>query len=173
MHWLRLTLLFVGLNLLNSCTFNKIFYATGYQKDLKMNTQEVECQEFYLKVNKRDSLHCAYFNKVDSSKGLVVYLHGNAGSVAESVAVADFFNKYNYNCLLVDYLGYGSSSGKATHRSFFKSGRRIMEYLRSLKHSGPLILYGFSIGGHLSVTLANENQDLVDLLLIEGRRCFF
>ncbi len=32
----------------------------------------------------------------------------------------------------------------------------------------PVILYGFSIGGHLSVKIAEENQTVFDLLVIEG-----
>jgi uncharacterized protein len=82
--------------------------------------------------------------------------------------VAETFAGYGYNCLMVDFQGYGQSTGKGTHRSFLESGRCAARYLRQQGHTMPVIVYGYSIGGHLSVKITEENQDIIDLLIMEA-----
>src|SRR6187402_597718 len=45
--------------------------------------------------------------RADSSKGLIFYLHGNAGSLDAWGVVADTYTPLHYDVFLLDYRGYG------------------------------------------------------------------
>src|SRR6478609_4807598 len=49
--------------------------------------------------------------KVPNSRGLIFYLHGNAGSLSSWGEVAATYTDLNYDVFLLDYRGYGKSEG--------------------------------------------------------------
>src|SRR5690349_12122329 len=48
----------------------------------------------------------------ENSKGVVLYFHGNSRSIKGWAKYAKDFYRYNYNVILVDYRGFGKSTGK-------------------------------------------------------------
>ena len=50
--------------------------------------------------------------KTDNSKGLIFYMHGNAGSLRSWGNVAKTYTDLNYDIFILDYRGYGKSEGK-------------------------------------------------------------
>jgi pimeloyl-ACP methyl ester carboxylesterase len=165
----QLPILLLLLFLSNACTFNKMFYATEYKKDAVFSESSYEYEEIFLDTKNKKKIHCAQFKtNTDTVKGQIVYFHGNAGPIATWQKIGEIFARHGYNCLLVDYQGYGQSTGKATHQNHLESGRTAAAYVKKEQLGIPLILYGFSIGGHLSVKIAAENQDVFDLLIMEA-----
>jgi len=55
-------------------------------------------------------LHGILF-KAATPKGLIFYLHGNAGSVSLWGALAQSYTSLDYDVCMVDYRGYGKSQG--------------------------------------------------------------
>ncbi len=134
-----------------------------------MQTTVFDYESLFLTSLQQKRIHCIQFKtKQQQAKGQIVYFHGNAGSIASYQAVATTFCQAGYNCLIVDYLGYGHSEGIASHKSFLESGRTVARYVQQQDFRKPLILYGFSIGGHLSLTIAKEFPRLFDALITEG-----
>jgi uncharacterized protein len=52
--------------------------------------------------------------KADSSKGVILYLHGNGGALDSWGWVAQTYTNLQYDVFMIDYRGYGKSSGKIT-----------------------------------------------------------
>lgn len=154
---------------LSSCSFNRLFYPSYYQKEAVLEQSDNKYRSFFLTSKNLKKLHCVQFECEERpAKAQIVYFHGNAGSIASYQSVATTFCKAGYDCLLVDYIGYGQSEGTATHRSFLESGRTVAAYVQQQKYDLPVLLYGFSIGGHLSLTIAKEFQHQFDALITEG-----
>src|SRR5689334_17971524 len=67
-------------------------------------------EEIDIQVTQGNSLNGLLF-KSDSSKGLIFYLHGNAGSLDSWGGVAKRYTDLHYNVFILDYPGYGKSTG--------------------------------------------------------------
>src|SRR5512147_563028 len=50
--------------------------------------------------------------RLPDPKGVVFFLHGNAGNLASWFVNAGFYRQANYDLVMLDYRGYGKSSGR-------------------------------------------------------------
>ncbi len=100
----------------------------------------------------------------------MLFLHGNAGNVFSQMQGALFFVKRGFQVFLVDYSGYGFSTGKSTREHFIQDGDAAIQYMvtRPDVKNTKVIIYGQSLGGHLSATVAARNEKLIDGLVMEG-----
>ena len=109
--------------------------------------------------------------KPDTYNGTTIYfLHGNSGNLVFNFPLAVPFAKAGYQVFLIDYTGFGFSEGKANRKSVLKDANEGLEYLlnrEDIKYE-KLIIYGQSLGGHLSCVVANQNQNKIDGLVVEG-----
>ncbi|GAB3636398.1 alpha/beta fold hydrolase [Hymenobacter arcticus] len=55
--------------------------------------------------------------KADAPKGLVFFLHGNAGSLADWGQLAATYTRLGYDVFMLDYRGYGKSAGTITSQA--------------------------------------------------------
>ena len=63
-------------------------------------------------VRTKDSAHLsALLFRADSSKGVILYLHGNTDALDQWGGVAKVYTALNYDVFIPDYRGYGKSDG--------------------------------------------------------------
>ena len=100
----------------------------------------------------------------------ILFLHGNAGNVTSQFMGMLPFVKRGFKALVVDYSGFGFSEGKATRKNVLLDGNAAIEYMAKTKDPArkKLVIYGQSLGGHLSAVVAASHQDKIDGLVIEG-----
>ena len=56
-------------------------------------------------------LHALHL-KLPAPRGVVFFLHGNAGNLESWFGDSDFFRRANFDLFMIDYRGYGKSSGR-------------------------------------------------------------
>src|SRR5690606_5129222 len=79
------------------------------------------------------------------SKGLIFYLHGNAGSVQNWGHVAETYNDLGYDTFVLDYRGYGKSEGKITSEDqIFSDVQIAYNHLKKLYQEKDIIVLGYS-----------------------------
>jgi len=102
--------------------------------------------------------------KSDSSQGLILYFHGNRGNLARWGSIADGIrNKYRYDVLIMDYRGYGKSSGPRTEALLYQDAAFIYDYAAQLGYEN-IIIQGRSLGSAIATHLA-ANRDVSQLIL--------
>jgi alpha-beta hydrolase superfamily lysophospholipase len=95
-----------------------------------------------------------YF-KADHPKGVVLYFHGNAGSLRSWGSLAETFVVRGYDVLMPDYRGYGKSSGHiASEQMLHDDAAVACQYLLGRYAEDQIVIYGRSIGSGIATYLA-------------------
>jgi fermentation-respiration switch protein FrsA (DUF1100 family) len=99
-------------------------------------------------------------------RGAVLLLHGNAGSIADRIIYLPQFTAMGYGVLLVDYRGYGRSSGSPDEEGTYADARAAWRWLNERGFAaGDIVLVGESLGGAVAAELAARVQPRALLLL--------
>ncbi len=108
--------------------------------------------------------------QLPNPQGVVFFLHGNTGNLATWFTHSDFYRAVNYDLFMLDYRGYGKSSGRieseAQLRADVLAAWRTVEaqYVGKRK-----VIYGRSLGTALAAGLAAEVQP--DLTILVSPYC--
>jgi uncharacterized protein len=94
----------------------------------------------------------------DQPKGLILYFHGNTRSIKGWAKYAKDFYRYNYDVILVDYRGFGKSTGKRSEREMFNDMQFVYSTLAKQYPENHLIVYGRSLGSGFAAKVASDNQ---------------
>ena len=95
--------------------------------------------------------------KVEKPKGLIFYLHGNAGSLRTWGEVAKVYNHFNYDVFILDYRGYGKSEGTiSSEKQLFSDIQIAYDKLKSIYDESEIIVLGYSIGTGPASQLAGQ-----------------
>ncbi len=136
---------------------NLLFYPQKLTKDFKF-TYDASFEEMFFKVEEGVHLNGLLF-KADSTKGLVFYLHGNAGSLATWGRVAKPFNANGYDCFILDYRGYGKSDGAiSSEKQWHSDIQKVYNELLNQYKEENVIILGYSVGSGPSAYLASQNS---------------
>lgn len=111
-------------------------------------------REFNLPLNDTDKLNMVLF-EADSAKGMVVYFHGNTDNLIEFAKYAPVFLKHRYDVLMMDYPGYGKSTGPNTEQDLYNDALITYQLARSYFHADSIILYGKSLGTAMASHIAS------------------
>ena len=87
---------------------------------------------------------------------VVLYLHGNAGNASDRLGRAKVLNqRFGLDVFLVDYRGYGNSSGSPSEEGLYRDGRAIYRAaIESGFRAERIVLFGESLGAAVAVDLA-------------------
>lgn len=103
--------------------------------------------------------------RTDSTKGLVFYLHGNAGSLDSWGDVAQRYTELGYSVFILDYPGYGKSEGVIQSKAqLFNVIQTAYDEMKKQFHEDSIIVLGYSIGTGPAANLAANNHPKLLLL---------
>lgn len=108
-------------------------------------------------------------------KATVLLFHGAGGNVSKYTFMAQPLVNNGYQVFLIDFRGYGKSTGKPTHVNIAEDGRTFMEYALKRKDVAgtKIMLYGASIGSQVATKLAKEYKDNISGLVLDGSMSSF
>ncbi|MCK4553649.1 alpha/beta hydrolase [Candidatus Parcubacteria bacterium] len=158
-----------------------IFYPT---KTYTPPPKHLNIEEVYITTADDEQLHGWWMTPLDSSPhrieniqrgkhltgqatNTVLFFHGNAGNLTDRAFRLEIFNKLGLNALIIDYRGYGKSSGKIKkEQDLYIDGLAAWEFLTKDKNIAEenIILWGRSLGGGVACELA-QNQDVSAVIL--------
>jgi uncharacterized protein len=91
-------------------------------------------------------------------KGLVLYFHGNTRSIKGWAKYARDFYRYDYDVLLVDYRGFGKSTGQRSEKDMLSDMQFVYDTLARQYSEQHLVVYGRSLGSGFAAKIASDNH---------------
>lgn len=138
----------------------------------KMYTYLFESRNVYFDSKSGNKLQGWIFKADDEiNTGIsILFLHGNAGSILSHVTIIKPLVEKGFNVFLFDYSGFGFSEGKAKRNVLPEDAQSALEfYLEQIEcKDKKVIIYGQSLGGHLALEVAKNNQEKIKGVVIEG-----
>ena len=163
--------LFIIVIAFHSCSTSSFFYAPT--KDFKYypDTASYKLEEINFKSSNGNTLN-GWFLKPKNRPvvGTVLQLHGNGGNISCQYQFADPLIKVGFQVMVFDYEGYGKSTGNPSQEKVLDDAIQALHYIKQRDDvkGTKLILFGQSLGGHLSCVVAAKEQNLIDALVVEG-----
>ena len=132
--------------------FHPVTLPLDYQFKFKAPFKEIN-----IPLNATDNLNLVQFFPNDSMpKGVVLYFHGNKGNVNRYAKYAINFTKHNYEVWIVDYPGYGKTTGKFTEENVYMQAREVYKLANTKFGADSIIVYGKSLGSGIAAWLASR-----------------
>jgi alpha-beta hydrolase superfamily lysophospholipase len=124
-----------------------------------------EFEEIYLKTDdKTVKLHGLHFKSIEQ-KGIVLFFHGNGGTVNEWGQNADFYTNLGYDIFYLDYRTYGKSGGKIENeKQLINDAQLAYDFVKTKFNEDKIILSGTSMGTGMAAQIAAANQPKLLLL---------
>ena len=88
----------------------------------------------------------------------VLFFHGNGGNISHRLESLAFFHRLGLSVFIIDYRGYGKSTGKASVAHTKEDARAAWDWLILSKGTTPsdIIIFGRSLGGGVAAGLVSE-----------------
>ena len=104
--------------------------------------------------------------RLPNPKGVVFFLHGNSGNLQTWLTGVDFYRRVNYDLFMIDYRGYGKSSGRIESEAQLHDDMRVAWSKVAPLYAGKkLVVYGRSLGTGLAAKLSSDVQPDLTVLV--------
>ena len=127
---------------------------------LKQNFEykyDVPFKELFFDVEQGVRINGLHFS-VKHPLGLVLYFHGNSRSIKGWAKYAKDFSRYQYDVVLVDYRGFGKSTGKRSEKDMLNDMQFVYDTLTATYHENHMLVYGRSLGSGFAAKIASDNK---------------
>jgi uncharacterized protein len=104
-------------------------------------------------------IHGLHIKSPEKSKGVILYLHGNTGSIKRWGVVAEELCSYGFDVFIMDYRGYGKSRGRRSEKAMHNDCEAVFQYLVSICPEDKVVIYGRSLGSGFAVKLAQKHPN--------------
>jgi uncharacterized protein len=142
-----------------------MYYAQGYlffravpvRKDHRYSFS-IPYREVNLPFRADANLNIIQFETQKAIRGVVLYLHGNRKNIGWYAQFAPTFTDQGYEVWMLDYPGYGKSTGELTEASLYEYAEQLYKLAGSKYPADSIIIYGKSMGTGLATYLASRER---------------
>jgi hypothetical protein len=161
-NWLVVVLIVLAVYLVISIA---LYYLQDYflfkpeklPKDFQFLYENQIVEEYNLETRDDAIINGLHF-KVANPKGVVLYLKGNSKSIKGWGKFAVDFTRNDYDVIMVDYRGFGKSTGKRSQKAMKRDLQFVYDKIKEKVDEKYIILYGRSLGSGFATKLASLNN---------------
>jgi uncharacterized protein len=162
-YWLYLLLVVLAAYVVISIV---LYYVQDYflfkpeklSKDFQFYYDNQETKEYNLETRDGAKIHGLLFKSKNEPKGIVLYLKGNSKSIKGWGKFAVDFTRHDYSVFMVDYRGFGKSTGRRSQKAIKRDLQEVYNKLKEKITEDNIILYGRSLGSGFASKLASMNN---------------
>ncbi|QOW10041.1 lysophospholipase [Kaistella flava (ex Peng et al. 2021)] len=133
-----------------------VFLPIVLQKDHEFDF-EVEFEEYLWETPFEGKINALHF-KIKNPKGIIVYFHGNTANLHRWGKVANEYTQFGYDVLIMDYRGYGKSSGPRNEEFLYSDAQFCYDFAKKHYGENKTVVYGRSLGGAFAIKVAADNH---------------
>lgn len=153
---------------------SELIYPRNFPPDARTNVPRpsqfgiTNFEELFIPTPDGESLSAFLIrpNKQHARNVTILMFHGNAGNIGYRLPIAKVLESdLHCNVLMLQYRGYGLSSGNPNEKGLMIDAQTGLEYIRS-RHDlrkTKIVVYGQSLGGAVSIGLTARNQKHGDI----------
>ena len=134
-----------------------LFKPEKLPKDFQFLYENQVVEEYNLETRDGATINGLHF-RVKRPLGVVLYLKGNSKSIKGWGKFAVDFTRNQYDVIMVDYRGFGKSTGKRSQNAIKHDLQFVYNTIRERVEEKYIILYGRSLGSGFATKLASMNN---------------
>jgi len=157
-RWLKVSLIVYGLTGILLYTFQEIILFRNVSLEKQQDWAfKRPFREVNLAYTEHSNINIVQFlpTNVDSiRRGVVLYLHGNRKNIGWYEQYAEPFTSSGHELWIVDYPGYGKSTGERSEENLYAYADQLYKLARVRFPEDSIIIYGKSLGTGIATWLA-------------------
>ena len=138
---------------------NMVFLANLPGRALEASPDYIglDFEDVFMDTSDGERLH-GWYVPAASARGVILFFHGNASNISHRLDSIAIFNRLGLDVLIIDYRGYGRSSGKPTEKGTYLDAQAAWNYLVSERDisRNRIIVFGRSLGGAVAAWLGSQ-----------------
>ena len=118
----------------------------------------LDYEDVSLTTSDNEHIH-GWYVPATNSRGILLFFHGNAGNISHRLDSIEIFHELDLDILIIDYRGYGQSTGKATEQGTYLDAQAAWDYLINSRRipADQIIVFGRSLGGAVGAWLGVQH----------------
>ena len=157
--------------LLTSCNLTDFIFNADKDYGPLPNSDAYSYETVHFPAKNGNLLEAWFFKpKTSEIKGTVLHFHGNSRNISYQFHKTAIWVDNGYQLLTFDYQGYGKSEGSPSQQNVLDDSLAALNYLLSRPdiQRDSMIIFGQSLGAHLSIAFAHHAQDNFKAMVIES-----
>ncbi len=131
-----------------------VYFPSRYPEGFWEMQGRLGAQDVWLDTRDRQRIHGWWLAR-PGTRRVTLFLHGNAGNITHRFPSMSAIADAGSSILMIDYRGYGRSSGSPTERGLYADADAAYDYLIAHGHKPEdIVLHGESLGTAVAVDLA-------------------
>jgi fermentation-respiration switch protein FrsA (DUF1100 family) len=132
-----------------------VFQPSPWEDRNWANMSGLPLEEVWLPVDDTVTIF-GWFVDAGPNRPVLLWFHGNAGNISHRLANLSELFRLGLSVLIVDYRGYGRSTGSPSEAGLYQDALRAYDYLNQRRRIPPdrIIMFGRSLGGPVAAEVA-------------------
>ena len=132
-----------------------LFRPVSLEREHTYNFSEKH-KDINIPINENSNLNIVQFLSTDTiTRGVILYFHGNKKNISWYAKYSPYFTKHGYEVWMIDYPGFGKSTGKFTEQNLYDWADQLYKFAISKFNTNSIIVYGKSMGTGIAARLAS------------------
>ena len=119
---------------------------------------DLDYENVSLTTSDNERLH-GWYIPAANSRGSLLFFHGNAGNISHRLDSIRIFHELDLDILIIDYRGYGQSTGETSEQGTYLDAQAAWDYLVNNRRipANRIIIFGRSLGGAIGAWLGIQH----------------